>query len=241
MASTSEVGHAKNVANFYNIISFAQGYGTNYNPSKDSLKIPQLQALHAQADTGINIVQDQKTLYDSVVNNRVQKFEDIKGLSTRLLNALASTNASEQTIEDAKSYNRKIQGKRASKIEESADPNQESPKTYSTSQQSYDQLAQHFGGLISVLENEPSYNPNEAELQIAQLKTKLQDLKSSNTSVADAHTVISNARIARNKVLYDPENGLVDIAADVKKYVKSVYGVSSSEYQQISALKFLAR
>ncbi len=238
MASTSEVGHAKNVANFYNIISFTQGYGANYNPSKASLKSAALQELHAQAETSITAVQDQKTLYEGVVNSRALKFEDIKTLSTRLINALGSTDASDQTIEDAKSYNRKIQGKRASKVEEPTDPNQQAPKTYSTSQQSFDQLTQHFAGLISVLDNEPSYTPNETELKVTTLKTKLLELKSSNTSVADSYTTVSNARIVRDKTLYNPENGLVETAADVKKYVKSVYGISSNEYQQISALQF---
>ncbi|MDX2172203.1 MAG: hypothetical protein SFY56_03740 [Bacteroidota bacterium] len=43
MASTSETGHDKNVANFENLISFCVGYGATYNPSKTSLKVPQLQ------------------------------------------------------------------------------------------------------------------------------------------------------------------------------------------------------
>jgi len=43
MASTSETGHAKNVANFEVLISFCSGYGASYSPSKNALKIPQLQ------------------------------------------------------------------------------------------------------------------------------------------------------------------------------------------------------
>ena len=49
MASTSETGHAKNIANFQDLISFCQGYGTLYNPTKESLKIPQLQELYQLA------------------------------------------------------------------------------------------------------------------------------------------------------------------------------------------------
>ena len=36
MPSTSETGHAKNVANFEDLISFCNGYGATYNPSKDA-------------------------------------------------------------------------------------------------------------------------------------------------------------------------------------------------------------
>jgi hypothetical protein len=42
MASTSETGHAKNVANFQDLISFVTSYGATYNPSKNGLKLPQL-------------------------------------------------------------------------------------------------------------------------------------------------------------------------------------------------------
>ena len=38
MASTSETGHAKNIANFQDLISFCQGYGATYNPTKESLE-----------------------------------------------------------------------------------------------------------------------------------------------------------------------------------------------------------
>ncbi len=42
MASTTETGNAKNVANFEDMISFVTGYGVTYNPSKNSIKLPQL-------------------------------------------------------------------------------------------------------------------------------------------------------------------------------------------------------
>jgi hypothetical protein len=43
MATTYETGHAKNVANFQNLIVFVKAYGTTYNPSKEALKVPQLE------------------------------------------------------------------------------------------------------------------------------------------------------------------------------------------------------
>ncbi|MBK7148718.1 MAG: hypothetical protein IPH78_07800 [Bacteroidetes bacterium] len=39
MASTTETGHAKNVANFEDLISFCTGYGASYNPSKAAIAI----------------------------------------------------------------------------------------------------------------------------------------------------------------------------------------------------------
>ena len=46
--------------------------------------------------------------------------------------------------------------------------------------------------------------------------------------------------ISRNNVLYANDTGLVDVASDVKSYVKSVYGASSPQYKQVSKLGFKA-
>ena len=59
-------------------------------------------------------------------------------------------------------------------------------------------------------------------------------------SVLAATVPLSNARIARNEVLYKEKTGLVDTAFDVKVYIKSLFGASSPQYKQISKLAFKA-
>ena len=238
MASTSEVGHAKNVANFQDLIEFVTGYGATYNPSKNRLKLPQLVALKATAETKLTDVISKNTAYNNKVNERMVAFSNLKSLSTRLVNALQTTDATTQTINDAKTFNRKMQGKKASASQTPTDPNTPAPTTISTSQQSYDQLIQHFSGLKSVLEAEPTYTPNETELQVATLNAKIADLNTKNTAVATAYTNISNSRISRNETLYTNEDGIVKTASEVKKYVKSVFGASSPQYNQVSGIKF---
>ncbi|MFZ1693391.1 MAG: hypothetical protein WAT74_09360 [Flavobacteriales bacterium] len=51
-----------------------------------------------------------------------------------------------------------------------------------------------------------------------------------NTTVVDSYTVLSNARIARDKQLYRLGTGMVDAALDAKSYIKSLFGASSPEY-----------
>ena len=238
MASTSEVGHAKNVSNFRDLIAFAEGYGANYNPSKNTLKLPQLKAVHTTSSTSLQDVVNKNTTYNNAINDRVEAFENLRSFSTRLVNALETTNATKEKVADAKGFNRKLQGKRASKIDTSIDPNQPAPKTISTSQQSYEQLIQHFEGLIAVLESETSYAPNENDLKIAELNAKVSDLKDKNNQVATTYTAVSNARIDRDKKLYKTDSGLVDTATEVKKYIKSVYGASSPEFAQVKGVAF---
>ena len=238
MASTSETGHAKNVANFQDLIAFVTGYGASYNPSKNALKLPQLTALQGTAQTKLSDVVAKNTSYNNAVNDRLTAFSTLKSLSTRLVNALDATDASPEKIKDAKGFNSKMQGKRASSSETPADANTPAPTTISASQQSYDQLIQHLAGLISVLQSEPSYTPNESDLKIVTLTTKQADLTAKNNAVASAYTGVSNSRIARDKTLYDINTGLVDIATEVKKYIKSIFGASSPEFAQVKGIEF---
>ena len=238
MASTSEVGHAKNVANFQDLIEFVTGYGATYNPSKNALKLSQLIALKASADATLADVITKNTNYNNKVNERITAFSGLKSLSTRLVNALQTTDATTETIGNAKTFNRKMQGKKASSSQTPTDPNTPAPTTISTSQQSYDQLIQHLAGLTSVLEAETSYTPNETDLQVATLQTKIADLTTKNTAVATAYASISNSRIERNETLYSSSTGLVETANEVKKYIKSVFGASSPQFAQVKGIQF---
>lgn len=238
MSSTSETGHAKNVANFQKLIDFVTDYGTDYQPSKKNLQLPALTTLKTAAADAISDVLTKNTLYNGKVNDRLEAFKGLRSLSTRLVNALQSTDASPETIKDAKVFNKKIQGKRSATRETPVDPGSVPPNTISTSQQSYDQLIQHFSGLKSLLENEPSYSPNEVDLQITSLDTLTADLTDKNTEVSKSYTKVSNARIARNKTLYTEAESLVETANDVKKYIKSVFGATSPEVAQVKGLEF---
>ena len=239
MASTSETGHAKNVANFQNLIAFVTAYGATYNPSKNALKLPQLIALKADADTKLADVVAKNTAYNNKVNERLNAFSGLKSLSTRLVNALQTTDATDQIIKDAKGYNKKMQGQRATATATTpTDPNTPAPNTISTSQQSYTQQIQHLAGLISVLESEPSYTPNEIDLQIATLQAKQNELTTKNEEVATSYANISNSRIARNTTLYSTEGSIFEVASEVKKYIKSIYGATSPEFAQVKGIEF---
>jgi hypothetical protein len=242
MASTIETGHAKNVATFEDLVSFCTGYGATYNPSKASLKIAALVPQLTAAQATLQLVKTTKTAYDNATNAREVVFVPLKPLATKIINALAATDATPQTVDDTRTIINKIQGRRAKAVvvpdakalAEGAEP----VKTASTSQQSYDKLVDHFAQLIVILTAEPKYLPNENELKIATLTAQIADMRAKNTAVVNALTAVSNARINRDKLLYGELTGMVDVAMDVKQYVKSVFGAKSPQYKQISGLRF---
>lgn len=245
MKSTSETGHAKNVATFEDLISFCTAYGPPYNPSKAALKLAALTNHLNAANLSLQGVKVAKTAYDNATNAREIAFKPIRALATKIVSALAATEAAEQTVADVKSTNNKIQGKRAKAVAqpdakalaEGAEP----VKTASTSQQSYNKLVDHFAQLVATLTAEPKYLPNETELKVAALNVLLADLRAKNTAVINATTALSNARIARDKTLYAETTGMLDVAQGVKLYVKSLFGTTSPQYKQVSALKLLSR
>lgn len=245
MASTSETGHAKNVANFDDLISFALGYGATFNPSKASLKVTALQTLSTSAKAAINAVNAALPAYSNAVAARETGFEPLSKLITRVMNALKATDTTEQVDESARTLVRKIQGSRATAKKTDEEKKAlvaegKETKEISSSQMSYDSRLDNFDKLIKLLTSVTLYAPNEADLKVTALTTVYNDLKAKNAAVVTATTPLSNARISRNDILYKANTGLVDIALDTKTYIKSLYGATSPQYKQISKLEFKA-
>ena len=227
MASTSETGHAKNVANFDELISFVTGYRESYNPSKATIKLDALKALSDHAKHSINAVSSMEPAYKSAVAAREVVFIPLSKLTTRIMNSIKATDTTVQVDENARTLVRKIQGVRATakKTEDEKKALAEKGKEVveiSTSQMSYDSRLDNFFKLIQLLSSVPEYNPNETELKIEHLNTILDDLKAKNAAVVESYIPLSNARISRNNLLYKENTGLYDVALDVKNYIKSV-------------------
>jgi hypothetical protein len=239
-SSVSETGHAKNIANLQDVISFCKGYGEKYNPVKEELKITGLETLYQDAFQKLTETQTKKTVFDNATNLRAEIFKELNPLATKIINALAVSETNPIMLSNAKSYNKKLQGKTKAKTSEPSSEENSEPvtKTISTSQQSYDSKINNFSNLIQVLEQSEAYNPNEEELKIVSLQAKLTDMKGKNTTLIHAYTEYSNARLSRDQVLYNDFTGLCQVAKEIKQYVKSVFGATSPQYKQISGILF---
>ena len=243
MTSTSETGHAKNVANFETIIADVTSYGTIYNPSKASLKVAALNTLLTSAKNAVNAVSAAEPAYKLATDARDVSFKPLSPLVTKVINALKATDTTVQVDETARTLVRKLQGRRATpKQTEEAKKAAEAAGNpiveISSSQMSFDSRIDNFDKLIKLLTSVTLYAPNEADLKATALTAVLTDLKAKNTAVTTAEIPLNNARIARNVVLYKTSTGLVDTALDVKTYIKSVFGATSPQYKKISKIKF---
>ena len=244
MTNTSEIGHAKNVTNLESLITSIIALETSYNPSRDSIKLTSLQTLLTASTESLNAVNIAQAAYSNAVAARKVAFEPFSKLITRVMNSLKASGASTQVVQSARTIVRKLQGRRASaKITEEEKKALEAEgkevNQISASQMSFDNRIENFDRLIMLLSSIPLYNPNEAELKVETLKALHNQLKEKNTEVILPIVQLSNSRIARNKILYSENTGLVDVALDSKTYIKSIFGATSPQYKQISKLRFI--
>jgi hypothetical protein len=243
MPSTSEKGHAKNVDNLSKLIEVCKGFGAKYNPSKTAIKIANLSAKHATNKQELQDIKDTAQAETNARNNRAIGFKDRNKFSTRILAAIKSSDATPETITNAISINKKIQGERITKdkkVKPAADGTAEgASNTNSTSQLSYTNIVDHYRKYSTMLTSIADvYAPNEVELQIDSINTYIKNLETFNNTVDTAETAASNALIARDKGFYDTKTGIPDTAQDVKDYVKSVYGAGSPEHKLVTKITF---
>lgn len=246
MSSTSETGHAKNVANFGDLVISIEAQGASYNPSRQSITLLSLKGLLSASTDSLNTVNVAEAAYSNAVAAREVGFAPLGGIITRVNNALKASDTTTQVDESAQTIVRKLQGRRAvAKLTEeekkALEVEGKGVNQISTSQMSYDSRLENFDKLISLLASVAEYNPNEEELKVDSLRARHTQLKALNTQVMTTYYQLDNARNQRNDILYKPLTGLVDTAADTKTYIKSAFGATSPQYKQVSRLQFVSR
>ncbi len=231
----SEVGHNKNAANFKSLYQILEEMGTLYNPSNPAIALSAMQPRIAELETVMEGVSQKNSLYSNAVALRETKMKPLSKLTTRIANSFRSSGASSADVENVESKVKKIRGEgRAKKI----NPETASDESISTSQMSYDNRTANFADLITFLETQPSYNPNEDELKIPQLKAENLIHKQNNSSVNTASNGLLTARTNRNTSLYSPATGVVLLAPTIKEYIKSVGDAGKPYYKAAVKLKF---
>lgn len=239
MSSTSEVGHAKNVANLQKITQQVTTYSL-YNPPIENIALANLQTLYTTATAKLAEVEDKRNANKNAIIIRQTAFENLKSTCTKIVNLLEILGLPQGTLDQARSMNREIQGS-SKKTTTPPEEGKEASKTASTSRQSFTQQAENFGILLQLLATIPGYTPNEEDLKLNNLTTYHASLMSATQGVDQTEAELNTKLIERDKILYAEGAGLYTIAQNIKKYVKSLYGATSPEYTNVSAIEFTNR
>jgi hypothetical protein len=238
MASTSEKGHAKNIANAKLLNTYIIEIGSKYNPSNPQLLAENLQNIYSNSFTEQESVNTLVAPYSTAVTNREVIFKPLSKKITKLRKAYKATEGvTQDQLEDFMTVARKLKG--IKKINNAATTDTNLEKTqHSTSQLSYDQRTNNMDALISLLQNTTNYNPNEAEYQVATIQEEKDQMLKSTQTVSSTFVPLNNARSKRNDTIYLSENNLVDTYNRAKDYLFTILDSSSVQYKAISKIKF---
>jgi hypothetical protein len=234
-----KTGYVKTVAAFDKVLGSCNALGARYNPSEEALKPAALGALLEQAQQSLEAVKVARTAYIMSVSDRIESFTGIESLAVRIVRMMAASKANEEHTQDAIRIKRRFYPvrQRSRKSEPQARSLETpAPKARRTSsRRDFDGKMETFGDLIQIVQEIRNYNPNEADLKVEALKTKLADLQARSQAVSRAYLNFSNARIERDKVLFARE-GVHDTTTAVKNYIRGAFGVTSRQSDQISKL-----
>jgi hypothetical protein len=234
MSSTSETGHAKNIANHKALNEVNLGFGATYDPSNPLYIQATMVAQQTTCEGLQSAVNTQNGIFQPFQNARVLEFKTVKPLVRKIRGAAKTSGASSEFFKDANSIINKILGVRISK----ATPTPNDPAGTSASQQSFDMTVDNFEALVAILAAEPLYNPNEVAVKVVTLTAKHIALDTANKDVKTNVVPFNNAVIARNKALYTETTGLCATGQGSKDYTRSVFGFSSPEFKQVVKFKF---
>jgi len=236
MASNSETGHSVNISNFKLLIDKCTAFGAPYNPSNVRLTIVNMTALWTTGDTAHQSLTAAVQAAKNPINARQILFEPTEKLVTRTLNYFKSTDASDQIKADAKGLADRFRGYGVD-VDTLPDGTPD-PADVSTSHQGFVQKADTFKQLVDLYGSDANYAPNEADLKVPALTLLATAMKTANDNIGTIIAPIGTSRITRDKALYAPETGMVDVAQACKNYVKGVYGATAAETKTVTAIKF---
>jgi DNA repair exonuclease SbcCD ATPase subunit len=250
MASTSETGHSKNVANFEELYSICRQMGSRFSPMNQQITLGALSTKLVDSQNALSDTITQASALVRAIKARRDDAETLEDLAPRLVAMLESSNTPEDIIKKVNTLKNKLLGRsKSQKPEQASAPSSTaeanlsqvpSENSISTIQASFDKKLEHFEKIIQLLATEPSYNPSEQEFSLAGLNALLTSLRQKNTNLDQMHTVYKDVLRQRNQTIYAPDGGLVDLAGKTKAYVKSLFGLKSPEYMHINSVKFHA-
>ncbi|WP_379969739.1 hypothetical protein [Epilithonimonas sp. UC225_85] len=236
--STSEKGHARNLANANLINSYITQLIAIYKPSNPHLAPDKLQTLYSNAFSCQQNVNAVFPPYTFAVDARKAVFAPVSKKVTKLRKVYKTTHGvTEAQMEDFMAIARKLKGVRKAQPDAPVTPETEQSQ-HSVSQMSYDQRTSNYGQMIQLLQMTPNYAPNETEYQIATLQEEKEQMMQSTQQVADTYFPLSMARDQRNKIMYTDINNLLDTFNKARDYLFTILDNDSVQYKDILKIKF---
>jgi hypothetical protein len=240
------MSHFKNVEAFGKLEGICIGFGDDYKPIQPNLQVENLSGKLTNARAALSNVSDAKTSFENAINRRAVAFKEISTLASRIFVALKSSGALSQTVDDARMMVRKIKGRSAAanrtpvpsgEAGQQAQATMQAPRRSRATGADYDSVAYHFEKLLQTVGSELLYSPFVSDLQLQQLRVKLDSFRALNNAAVTAAAQWGKARRDRNTLLYTGSENLYGTAMAVKQLVKAAFGHESEAAHAVSHIR----
>jgi len=238
MASKSDTGHAKNIANLKLFNTGALALGPLYQPNNSDLYLTDLQTMYELSAAAQSKVNAALPPYTTAVARRDGIFNPFLLELTKIRRAVIATKGiTPQQIAGLMTIIRKYRGVRKVPKPKTEDP-EELAKYHSVSQTSFDLRTNTLDMLIAYLINLPNYEPNEDNVKVATLENTKQQMLSATDEVNTTFISLNAARSGRNLLLYFASKNLFKAGTDARNYVLGILNKTQSEYKFFSKIIF---
>lgn len=231
------MSHVKNVDRFARLVDIYIGFGGNNIPDQANLQAEKLFAILTRSHQALTRVNEARTGFENLNDDRKKVFAEINGLAPRILSELKSSGSSPDTLAAAAAMVRKIQGRSASGNRPAVTSGQAAASAATTTPEAvvrartngrdYGSVVHHFEKLLQTAASEPLYQPLTPDLQLPGLQNKLAVLQKGNAAVSVAMAQLGQARRDRNAVLYAGPESLYGTAQIIKHKVRALFGAGS--------------
>jgi hypothetical protein len=228
----------KNMQSFTRLIGYCTGYGGKYNPGRQTLQVEKLQAQLVAVRQALEEVKVTKVHFNNEVNARKQAFDELPKLAASVIRTLKSFGASEEMMADARLFFRNVTGRKATvkPIEKAGEAVEPVPVKRSQLQLAFVNKVDWFAQLVHTASTLSSYQPNERELSIEGLNSKVVELQAFNQRVDEARVKWKSALLKRDKLMKGKDESVMMTTRAVKDYLGAIFGFSSPEYEQVKGI-----
>lgn len=240
--SRSETGHAKFIESIERLIAADATLDPAKLNAPADLTSAALAALLPTANARLTQVGNSKADWRTVTLDRQTEADEIDSRAAQAVALLEARGARRETVEDARSYVRKLRGSRKSKrsTDNPATPDvNESDTSISVSQQSNAAKIAAFSELVDFLEAQSEYaSVTNAGYTVSELRAFADNLHAKHTVSINAATTLSRDRAARAAFFYNDPASVLKLAKRYKKLVFGAYGAKSPEYELVNSIPF---
>jgi hypothetical protein len=235
-----ESGHAKNVANFEQVIIILTALGMVYNPGQALILLAALQTKLIEAKAVLAAV-------DTAEAEKRLRVNDIQAEEAELGKFMVNIKRTVEVELNDPAFTAEIQSiinrsrpksRDTGLIDDPLTPEDESRTAHSMSQSSRDNQIAGLADIIALLRLRIDFKTNDAEYTLAAIEARFDALTAKNNAAKASNANLGNALDARDAVLYDEETGIIKLVKLIKNQLAVKPGRESTAYQQINALEF---